>query len=284
MKEQENTFIVTEHFILLTDARHLTMIEDSEDKWMRVLVCTGGEMSLDVEGRKVSLQCGNILFCSYEQKLEHIMISPDFKFMMFSISKYMNTEIFPNSAKIWKQFHNFRIDGKISLPLEELNEVIYDFEYLVRRLSESDMPYYNDYCRCLVQSMFYRVAAKISAPPVSEPTQNTDILQTAELLAEAFFNLLNSTYPTPRAVEWYATRLNKTPNYLSTVIKRISGRNPMEWITEKTVNEIAYLLKNSTQSVKEISAQLNFSSLSFFCRYVRRHLGVSPNHYRSLSQ
>ncbi|MCM1068040.1 MAG: helix-turn-helix domain-containing protein [Muribaculaceae bacterium] len=34
--------------------------------------------------------------------------------------------------------------------------------------------------------------------------------------------------------------------------------------------------------MKEISVQLNFSSLSFFSRYVHRYLGMSPNDYRSL--
>ncbi len=128
--------------------------------------------------------------------------------------------------------------------------------------------------------MVYRISAMIGT--ATEGIEARDFMQSPETLSEAFFNLLNSTYPTPRSVKWYVGHLNKTPKYLSTVIRRTSGKKPIEWITEKTVNEIANLLKNSKKSVKEISVQLNFSSLSFFCRYVRQHLGVSPNEYRSI--
>ena len=36
----------------------------------------------------------------------------------------------------------------------------------------------------------------------------------------------------------------------------------------------------NTMSIKEIAYCLNFSSISFFGKYVRKHLGMSPKHYR----
>ncbi len=237
-------------------------------------------MSLEIDSEKVSLKKNDILFCTAEQRIEHTMFSPDFRFMMFALSKQMNSEIFPNSAKVWKMFQHIRNDGKLTLSGEEIEDLAVDFQYLRYRLPALGSLFYNDYIRCLIQAMVYRISSIIGT--ATGLSGDNDYMQSPETLSEAFFNLLNSTYPTPRSVEWYARHLNRTPKYLATVIRKTSGKKPMDWITEKSVNEIANLLKNSQKSVKEISIQLNFSSLSFFCRYVHQHLGVSPNEYRSL--
>ena len=33
-------------------------------------------------------------------------------------------------------------------------------------------------------------------------------------------------------------------------------------------------------SIKEIATEMNFDNLSFFGKYVKKHLGDSPNNYR----
>lgn len=280
MIEQRTIFFSTEDFIILNDPVHLPVVEKSDDKWMRVIVCCEGELSATLDDNPLTLTRNEILFITSDQKLSNISVSHDFKFMVFALTRQMNSEIFPNSAKVWKTFHQIRINSKIKLPDSEIKDLRIDFQYLGNRLPDCRSLFYHDYIRCIIQALVYRISAKILS--ATGAVDAKDFMPSPESLSEAFFNLLNSTYPTPRTVEWYAVKLNKTPKYLSTVIRRTSGKKPTEWITEKAVNEIANLLKNSNKSVKEISIQLNFSSLSFFCRYVRRYLGVSPNQYRSL--
>jgi len=273
-------YFATDDFIIVDDLHHLSAIECNDDRWMRVIICKEGEMSLDIDSEKVSLKKNDILFCTAEKMIEHTMFSTDFRFMMFALSIQMNSEVFPNSAKVWKIFQHIRNDGKISLSEEEIEDLAIGFQYLKHRLPALGSLFYNDYIRCLIQAMVYRISSIIAI--ATGFSEGNDYMQSPETLSEAFFNLLNSTYPTPRSVEWYARQLNRTPKYLATVIRKTSGKKPIDWITEKAVNEIANLLKNSKKSVKEISVQLNFSSLSFFCHYVHQHLGVSPNEYRSL--
>lgn len=248
MKDLKPLYIETDYFVILNDPRHLSILETGDEKWMRVIVCQEGQMSLEIDGHPVVVSRNEILFCSNEQKLRGVMITPDLAFMIFCLSRKIKTEILPNSAKIWRQFHNLRFNNKFSLSDEEVSELAFDFRYMSRRLTDTSIPYYKDYIRCLVQSMVYRVSTYIGY--AAGGFEANDIMQSPEILSESFFNLLNSTYPTPRTVEWYASRLNRTPNYLSTVIKRVSGKKPMEWITEKAVNEIANLLKRLYQKRK----------------------------------
>ena len=83
-----------------------------------------------------------------------------------------------------------------------------------------------------------------------------------------------------RTVEFYANEACLTPKYFSTVIKKRSGKLPMDWITERTIVLIKYLLHNSDKSIQEISNDLNFPNQSFFTRYFKSHTGFTPTAFR----
>ena len=90
-----------------------------------------------------------------------------------------------------------------------------------------------------------------------------------------------SSANTEREVRTYAEQLLVTPKYLSTVCKEKSGRTAMNWITESTVANIKYYLLQTDLSVKEIAFKLDFPDVSFFCKYVKKHLGQAPIEYRN---
>jgi AraC-like DNA-binding protein len=83
-----------------------------------------------------------------------------------------------------------------------------------------------------------------------------------------------------RRVSWYAQQLSITPKYLSTAVKRISGRTAVEWIESYVTMELRVLLKNSTKSIKEITEELNFPNQSFLGKYFKEHVGMTPSAYR----
>ena len=68
--------------------------------------------------------------------------------------------------------------------------------------------------------------------------------------------------------------------YLSKVIKDNSGMSAGEWIDNYVAMEAKALLKSANMTVKQIIDELNFSSQSFFGRYFKRIVGVSPKEYR----
>ena len=83
-----------------------------------------------------------------------------------------------------------------------------------------------------------------------------------------------------RTVEFYANEACLTPKYFSTVIKKRSDKLPMDWITERTIVLIKFLLQNSNKSIQELSNELNFPNQSFFTRYFKNHTGLTPTAFR----
>lgn len=65
--------------------------------------------------------------------------------------------------------------------------------------------------------------------------------------------------------------------------KEVSGTDGFRTLTQYMVKDILYLLRNSQKSIKEIANELNFPNLSFFGKYVKQHLGMSPKQYRESS-
>ena len=65
------------------------------------------------------------------------------------------------------------------------------------------------------------------------------------------------------------------------MVKQSSGRTALDWINEYAIQHIKFELKHSTQSMKEIAEKFNFPNQSFFGKYVKAHLGMSPARYRN---
>jgi len=91
---------------------------------------------------------------------------------------------------------------------------------------------------------------------------------------------LSRNFREHRTVEYYAEEACLTPKHFSAVIKQRSGKLPTEWIMERTIVLIRFLLDNTDMSIQEIANELNFPNQSFFTRYFKNQTGMTPTAYR----
>lgn len=92
--------------------------------------------------------------------------------------------------------------------------------------------------------------------------------------------LLSEHFIEERQVSFYADKLNLTPKYFSTIIKKVSGKTAGEWINEMLLLESKVRLQNKHHSIAQIAYDLNFSDPSHFGKFFKKHTGMSPNQYR----
>ncbi|RZJ87572.1 MAG: AraC family transcriptional regulator [Chryseobacterium sp.] len=71
-----------------------------------------------------------------------------------------------------------------------------------------------------------------------------------------------------------------TPKYLNYICKVNTGITASEWIQRNAKERIMLLLQNRNLNISEIADEMDFSSRSFFTRYVKKLLGVTPKQYR----
>lgn len=101
-----------------------------------------------------------------------------------------------------------------------------------------------------------------------------------EELMNRFLELLFAHVRTSHAVTFYADKLFITPQYLSSILKELSGKSTNKWIDEALITEAKILLKTSRITVQQITDQLNFSDQSTFGKFFKKHTGISPKEYR----
>ena len=100
------------------------------------------------------------------------------------------------------------------------------------------------------------------------------------IIARDFIQMVNADNGSHRSVSYYADRLFYSPKYLCTIVRQVTGKTPIQIINEHAIKEIKQKLKNSNLSIKEIADYFDFSNPSFFGKYVKNHLGISPLQYR----
>ena len=100
------------------------------------------------------------------------------------------------------------------------------------------------------------------------------------IIARDFIQMVNADNGSHRSVSYYADRLFYSPKYLSSTIKEVTGKSPIQIINEHAVKEIKHKLKYTDMSIKEIADYFDFPNPSFFGKYVKTHLGMTPLQYR----
>ncbi|MEO5180762.1 helix-turn-helix domain-containing protein, partial [Bacteroides ovatus] len=96
-----------------------------------------------------------------------------------------------------------------------------------------------------------------------------------------FMITLYRYYRQERDVTFYADKQCLSARYFSSVIKEKSGSSALQWIIQNVITEAKYLLDNTDLSIKEIATKLNFPTQSFFGKYFKQYVGISPKEYRN---
>ena len=95
--------------------------------------------------------------------------------------------------------------------------------------------------------------------------------------------LLNSHYKERQTVEFYASQLNMALNTFQRHTRAAFGKSIIELQNEKIIQEVKFLVSENEKSIKEIAYNFNFSNLSHFTHFFKKHIGVSPTAYRKSS-
>lgn len=99
-------------------------------------------------------------------------------------------------------------------------------------------------------------------------------------LFNRFMMLLEKDYKISRDVNYYAEQMNISSKYLTNIVNQVTGHTPKTIIDQYVILQIKMHLKRTTQSIKEMAWEFHFADVSFFCRYFKKHTGLTPQQIR----
>ena len=100
-------------------------------------------------------------------------------------------------------------------------------------------------------------------------------------LFNRFMMLLEKDYKISRDVNYYAAQMSISSKYLTNIVNQVTGHTPKTIIDQYVILQLKLHLKRTTQSIKEMAWEFHFADVSFFCRYFKKHTGLTPQQIRS---
>jgi AraC-like DNA-binding protein len=239
-------------------------------------LCTEGKAQYSVDTEQHTVLAHDMIIISEGQITDDYLLSRDCNGIAIMVSEHFFNEIVKDVHELSQLFLFTRTHPVCHLSQQECDTILSYFRVLKEKTDDHDHHFRRQTVRALLMTMIYDLSNVIFRMQVLGDRRQTR----AESIFAQFLQLVEANFRTERRVGWYASQLSISPKYLSEIIKQVSRRTPNEWIDNYVSLEIRVLLRNSTKSIKEISNDMNFPNQSFFGKFFKEHVGMSPSDYR----
>lgn len=159
------------------------------------------------------------------------------------------------------------LDEPLQLKITEI------FEAILKE-GENEQPINDDLVKVLLLQLFIAIGRTLpSAQQANSNSYNQTLLQN-------FKQLIEVNYTKLRLPKQYAELLYITPNHLNALCNDFLGISAGALIRERVILEAKRLLINLDLMVAEIADQLNFNDQSYFIKFFKKYVGITPEKFR----
>lgn len=243
------------------------------------VLCLKGYMLFDYCGAPRTLKHDSMTVLSYLDRLTVSTASDDFSCLCIVAPAEYLRGLLP--------LNNYGIFGGVSLltdpimPMlpDEVMQMQNDMQSIRERLQQTSHRFFSEMIGCQLKNMIYDIFdihARLHGD--IEATDRVGII------TQRFLTMIQEgTASVHRNPRYYAAQLNISVKYLSDTIKRVTGESVSSHINRAAVAALKTYLDTTSLNLTQIADTMRFNSLSYFTRYCKRHLGVSPKTYRRLA-
>lgn len=129
-----------------------------------------------------------------------------------------------------------------------------------------------DYCTRYYDRQFY-----------TRTNLNKDVVTKFEQLLKDYYQSDKPFDIGIPSVNYCGSELNMSPNYLSDLLKKETGRNALDHIHFFIIEKAKTILLNSEVTVSEIAYDLGFEYPQYFSKLFKNKTGITPLEYRNLN-
>lgn len=238
------------------------------------IICDGGCASGSINLKPYTLHKNGMMIVLADHIVESHNISPDFKGTYIFMSPSFLASL--NIGDGYKFYENIETDACFQLDDRMFNAVTSYINMSKAMINISDQnPNIMESLILLTRLFFLNLGWFIHQEAFSRniPTHQSVVM-------DRFISAVKAGYREHRDVEYYADKMNMTAKYLTTMVKKASGKSALRWIEDYVILDAKTRLSSTMNSVQQISYELNFPTQAFFYRYFKRATGMSPSDYR----
>ena len=245
---------------------------------------TEGRAQLEYDGHVVQLQKNDLFLYMAHSTANNFMASSDFncRQIWFSRSELWNIDIY-NLISV-ADMSQLKLHPVVHLSDDDIKLCDTYFQLLCSRMKSSTSALTPDIVRSLLGTIMLELLSimrRNSERAVEEVRQedpNSSLHK--KRIIDNFIKLVEESDGRIRRVDDFASQLNVTPKYLSNILKEVMNRRPSTYIQLYTLKAIERRLRFTDMTMQEIANDLKFPNPSFFGKYCKEHLGMTPLEYR----
>ena len=245
---------------------------------------TEGRAQLEYDGHVVQLQKNDLFLYMVHSTATNFMASSDFncRQIWFGRAELFNIDIYKQISVA--DMSNLKLNPVVHLKGDDIKLCDTYFQLLRNRMKFSTSVLTPDIVRSLLGTILLEILSimRRNSEQVAEEVQHEDINSSLhkKRIVDDFMRLVEESDGRIRRVDEFASQLNVTPKYLSTILKEVMNRRPSTYIQLYTLKAIERRLRFTEMTMQEIAIDLNFPNPSFFGKYCKEHLGMTPLEYR----
>lgn len=266
---------VDNDFIVLDDLSKFKIPNDSPIRLgaFTISLCLNGHITTDINMIRHDIQPGDMVITLPKDIIEHKEVSSNIRGIFFIVSQRFIEDAFPKIGEILPIFLHIQKYPKIELTAKQCFNIQQFYDFFIQRLKDQSV-YRGKMISSILQALIYYIAGLL----INSDKQ--DKKERKEELLSKFIQLIIKHFKENRTLDFYADKLFISTKYMSDIIKKTSGLTAHDWIDRYTILEAKILLRSTNKTIQEISNELNFPNHSFFSKYFKRHMGMTPKEYR----
>ena len=235
-----------------------------------------GKLSVELNTVPYQLEKNCSLFIDRKMVVNNVKHTENFRCLICAMSTDMGFAFFNKS--LLQSIMHIMANPVIKLEQDEVDLMLKYYELLIFKMDHPEMNFGRETVRDIIRCFAYDLLSNINRHLNQD--SGDDMLRQGDRIFRRFMLLLADNTNVNRSVKSYADELCVSPKYLTTICHRHSEYTASELIATAIISRIKQLLLYSDLSIKEVASEMGFDNLSFFGKYVKKHLGLSPNHYR----
>ncbi|RYY09289.1 MAG: AraC family transcriptional regulator [Chitinophagaceae bacterium] len=240
------------------------------------ILCMRGRINFVFNNKSYSAREGEFVFWFADSKISDVTFSKNFKGNALFVERHFLDNNIPDQSRSIDVILHSRANPILHLQDTDKAKVISNFMLLYDRYLGSGHVFYQETMQLQMQLFLFDMWHIFA----NEYERRKRSLESGSLY-EQFMHLVQEHCMQEREVQFYANHLHITAKHLNYVCKQNTDVTASEWIQRYAKERILLLLKNKNLNIAEIADKMNFSSRSFFTRYVKRLLGVTPGEFRN---
>lgn len=238
-------------------------------------ICLKGSDKIKINFKEYTLEENSILTILPHQIVEKNDDSENLFIEILAFSPdFISGLIMPKDFELPKRIMDNPI---LKISPEKIQNLLRFHSFIIETFNNEHHIFFEEVIKGQLYSLLMEIASLYAEQEVKPKEKATS---RNEEIVEQFFLLLKDHHKTERSATFYADKIFVTPKYLSSVLKKVTGRTINTWIDEAAVLASKILLKSTSLTVLQISEELNFPNSSNFGRFFKNYTGMTPIEYR----